>query len=106
MVAVSTWHLLRAATRFVPMAPAPPVTRTDLPARACDSPGTSLCNFIHLTHPIDGASNAFLRRNLRIMLEVACGFRAFDMLDSRGEGLGIFVGHQRVLAARGFQYEV
>src|SRR5438132_11201055 len=68
----------RLAARLVPMAPAPPVTRTALPPRPSDTSEPSVGNPIYLPHPLYGSPYALGWGDLWIMLEVTNRFRAID----------------------------
>src|SRR3989442_9135257 len=96
----------RAFTKFVPMEPAPPVTRTILRWKVSESSSTLLRRTVLALHPLHGLSDSFLRGNLWIVLQIPDRLRAIHRFGLRGERLRVLVGDEGIVAAGNLQDEV
>src|SRR6266540_140343 len=101
-----TSKVVRAFTKFVPMEPAPPVTSTVLPWKASERSSMLLRRAVSAPHPLHGLSDAFLRGNPGVVLQIPDRFRAVHRFGLRGEGLRVLVGDEGIVAARDLQDEV
>src|SRR5213592_1950493 len=88
----------KASARLEPMAPAPPVTRTVLRRKASEGSSISNRRPILAPHPVDGPSNSFLGRDLRVVFQVPDRFRTVHRLRLRSERLCFLVCDQGVVA--------
>src|SRR2546422_2192742 len=89
----------RAFTRFVPMDPAPPVTKTVFRWKVSERSSMLGCHPVLLLHPLDGPPDAFLRGDLWVVLEIPDRLRAIHGFRLRGEGLRVLVGDEGIIAA-------
>src|SRR2546427_1014012 len=86
--------VLQARVRFEPIAPAPPVTRTVLRRKVSEKSSISLSRPNLVLHPIHGALNPFLGRDLRVVFQIPNRLRAVHRFHPRRERLRVFVGDQ------------
>src|SRR2546428_1743636 len=96
----------KALTRFVPMEPAPPVTKIVLRRKVSERSGMLLRQTIPALHPLDGSSDAFLRGNPWIVLQISDRLRAVHRFGLRSKGLSVLVGDEGIVPARNLQDEV
>src|SRR5947208_12840610 len=89
----------RALTKFVPMEPAPPVTRTVLRRKVSDTSPMSGHPGVQVFHPLHGASNALLRIDLWVVLQIFDRLGAIHRFCLGREGLRVFVGDEGIVAA-------
>src|SRR5438094_4508151 len=87
----------RAFTRFVPMAPAPPVTKTVLRRKVSMGSSMSIGHVVFLPHPFYRPPDALFRSNLRIVLKVANRFGAVHGFILGSKRLRVFVGDQGIV---------
>src|SRR3989442_2665934 len=101
-----TSKVAREFTRFVPIEPAPPVTSTVLRWKASERSSMLLRRTVLALHPLDGLWDAFLGRNPWVVLQIPNRLRAVHWFGLRGEGLRVFVGDDRIVAACNLQDEI
>src|SRR3989442_6528323 len=96
----------RAFTKFMPMELAPPVTRTILRWKVSESSSMLLPRSVLALHPLHGSSDAFLRGDVWVVLQISDRPRAVHRFGLRGEGLRLLVGDEGIVAAGNLQDEV
>src|SRR5437879_13510213 len=96
----------RACTRFVPMDPAPPVTRTVLRWKVSEKSCMLLPRSVLALHPLHGPSNAFLRGNPWVVLQLPDRLGAVHRLGHGGEGLRLLEGDEGIVAASALRVEL
>src|SRR3989442_3253353 len=83
----------RAFTKFMPMEPAPPVTRTILRWKVSESSSMLLPRSVLALHPLHGSSDAFLRGDVWVVLQISDLTRAVHGFGRRLDAILLLAGY-------------
>src|SRR5438309_8296215 len=89
----------RASTKFVPIEPAPPVTKIVLRRKASDKSSMSRHQTVQIFHPLHGPADALLRGDLRVVLQILDRLGAIHQFCLGRKGLCVLVGDEGIVAA-------
>src|SRR5206468_2946872 len=89
----------RALTRFVPIEPAPPVTRMVLRRKVSERSPMSLRHIVPASHPLHRPADTLFRSDLRVVLQITDRLGTIHRLRLRRKGLRVLVRDEGIVAA-------